>query len=257
MALYLQRGLACLHHSNLRNILLPTQHSILGLVACRHKTHGQLRTKRLKNPYIQRQTDFIKLLSIALVKYERIQTTLERAKKLERVGNLLIELTQRRKAPPDITIVLQDGFLLRPDEIETKFRTKKLINRRWKKRIVYPDELSENEYAERCREEATKMLLQDQEALNKLYGELSERYAGKYGGFVKVTRIPNKPKKHFPWLAYVEFQNNGLPPLPVVPFVEKGELYGRPREFLDHELEKFQTMRITEAEPEAEKVLIE
>jgi len=249
MAFNLQKGLY-LQHSNLRNILLPTQHGILGLVACRHKSHGQLKTKRMQNPFVQRNTDFIKLLSIALVKYERIQTTLERAKKLEKYGNLLIDLTQRRQAPPDITIVLQDGFLLRPDEIEAKFTKKKLINRRWKKRIVYEEDLSESEYAERCREEAGNILLQDEEALDKLYGELAERYAGKYGGYVKVTGIPNRPNKHFPWLAYVEFQDNGLPPLPVMPVRKNGDLVGRPREFLDHEIEKFQMLKIDDSELE-------
>jgi len=233
MALFLQKGL-----------YLQPRHGLIGLITCRHKSHGNLRTKRLQNPFVQRNTDFIKLLSIALIKYERIQTTLERARKLEKYGNLLIELTKRKQPPPDITIVLQDGFLLRPDEIDAKFIQKKMINRRWKKRTVYPEPLSESEYVARCREEAGKILLHDEEAINKLYGELAERYEGKYGGFVKVTRIPNKPRKHFPWLAYVEYHDNGLPPLPVMPVCKNGELYGRPREFMEHEIQKLQLMQI-------------
>ena len=55
----------------------------------RYKTHGNLRQKRRPNLFVQRHTDFIKLLCIALVKYERIQTTLEREKKLEKYGNLV------------------------------------------------------------------------------------------------------------------------------------------------------------------------
>ena len=55
----------------------------------RCKTHGNLPQKRRPNFFVQRHTDFIKLLCIALVKYERIQTTLERAKKLEKYGNLV------------------------------------------------------------------------------------------------------------------------------------------------------------------------
>merc|ERR1712076_167389 len=223
MALFLQKGL-----------YLQPRHGLIGLITCRHKSHGNLRTKRLQNPFVQRNTDFIKLLSIALIKYERIQTTLERARKLEKYGNLLTELTKRKQPPPDITIVLQDGFLLRPDEIDAKFIQKKMINRRWKKRTVYPEPLSESEYVARCREGA----------INKLYGELAERYEGKYGGFVKVTRIPNKPRKHFPWLAYVEYHDNGLPPLPVMPVCKNGELYGRPREFMEHEIQKLQLMQI-------------
>lgn len=63
--------------------------------ALRFKTHGNLPKKRRINPFVQRNTDFIKLLCIALIKYERIQTTLERAKKLEKYGNLVSIVTIR------------------------------------------------------------------------------------------------------------------------------------------------------------------
>ena len=72
---------------NLKSPLLYLQEPVL--IALRFKTHGNLPTKRRLSPFIQRNTDFIKQLCIALVKYERIQTTLERAKKLEKYGNLV------------------------------------------------------------------------------------------------------------------------------------------------------------------------
>jgi len=210
----------------------------LVVVPHRLKSHGNLPQKRRPNRFVERHTDFIKLLCIALVKHERIQTTLERAKKLERYGNMLIELAIRKQAPPDL-FTLENGFLLRPDEIAAKFTVKIIDNRRWKKRVMIPEALSEEEFVKQCREEAAKVLLQDESAINKLYGELADRYRGKYGGFVKITRIPNQPNKQYPWLAYVELQNNSLPPLPVLPEYSNGELKGRPRLYQEHELEHF------------------
>ncbi|XP_065644149.1 large ribosomal subunit protein bL17 [Hydra vulgaris] len=201
----------------------------------RHKYMGNVRQKRKINPFVKRHTDFIKELCIALVKYERIQTTFERAKVLEKYGNLLIELTQRTQPPPDL-FALENGFLLRPDEITAKFTEKQLINRRWKKRIVFPTSTSTEQFVATCRNEAENILLKDKEAIEKLYGELSDRYRGKYGGYVKVTKIPNQPNKKFPWLAYVEYQDNNLPALPPMPEVIKGELKGRPRMYNLHEL---------------------
>ena len=58
-------------------------------IPARLKSHGNLPKKRRINPFVQRNTDFIKLLCVALVKHERIQTTLERAKKIEKYGNLV------------------------------------------------------------------------------------------------------------------------------------------------------------------------
>jgi len=184
----------------------------------------QRATKRLKNPWTKRRTDFIKLLCISLIRYERILTTLNGAKRLEQYGNLLIEMTRRTRAPPDITVCLDDGFLLRPDEVEERFMTRKLINRKWKKRLVYPDALSEEEYVERCRVEAGKILLQDGDAMDKLFDELRERYRNRYGGYVKITPVPVRKYKQYPPLAYVELQDNRLPPLPQLPVLEGGEL---------------------------------
>uniref|UniRef100_A0A7M5WJP8 Uncharacterized protein n=1 Tax=Clytia hemisphaerica TaxID=252671 RepID=A0A7M5WJP8_9CNID len=147
----------------------------------------------------------------------------------------LIELTQRSQPPPDL-LTLQDGFLLRPDEIKEKFTGKRIHNRRWKKRLLLPKELNEEEFKSQCRVEASKILLQDEEAINKLYGELADRYRGRYGGFVNITPLPNQKNKHFPWLAYVEYQENDLPPLPVFPEYADGLLKGRPRLYTEEEL---------------------
>ena len=66
------------------------------LMSVRHKYMGNLRQKRKINPFIQRHTDFIKQLCIALVKFERIQTTFERAKVLEKYGNLVCTLNESK-----------------------------------------------------------------------------------------------------------------------------------------------------------------
>jgi len=240
MALHLQKAAFSKQVSCYRvSLLLPRGARVDGvlpllpqLMCTRNKGHGNFRQNRLKNPWVQERTDFIKLLCIGLVRHERIQTTMERAKLMQRYGNLLIELTQRKQAPPDILVTLENGFLLRPDEIEEKFTTRKLINRKWKKRIELPVKLTEEEYVAQCKIEAANILLQDEVALTKLYGELAERYRGRYGGFVKITQIPNKHRKYFPHMAYVEYHENGLPPLPTLPVVRDGELYGIPRDIV-------------------------
>lgn len=60
---------------------------------------------------------------------------------------------------------------------------------------------------------------------------------------MKVSRIPNQPRKIYPWLAYVEYNENSLPPLPVLPIIENGKIKGRPRLYQDHELEKFNMLQ--------------
>ena len=65
-----------------------------------------------------------------------------------------------RKQPPPDLIALENGFLLRPDEIQEKFIQKRIVNRRWKKRLVLPKPLSEEEFVQQCREHASKVLLQ-------------------------------------------------------------------------------------------------
>lgn len=224
MALYLQRCLS-LHYMTQRNQLFAMTGEVVSTVAmCRNKSHGNLPTKRLKNPWVQRNTDFIKLLCIALVKYERIQTTHRRAVQLQQYGNLLVELTRRTQPPPDITIVIENGFLLRPDEIKEKFKAKKMVNRRWKNRILYPEPLSDNEFIARCHETASCILLQDSHAIDKLYGELRERYLDTQAkNFVNITKIPNAKRRKYPDLAYVELRGNNLPPLPSSLIREKGK----------------------------------
>merc|ERR1719427_733854 len=215
MALYLRRCLS-LHYLNQRNQLFAMTGEVgSSLILCRDKSQGNRPTKRLKNPWVRRNTDFIKLLSIALVKYERIQTTKSRAVQLQHYGNLLVQLTQRTQPPPDITIVMENGFLLRPDEIKEKFLARKMVNRRWKKQIMYPEPLSEDEFVVCCREHASCILLQDSDAIDKLYGELRDRYMDSQAkNFITITDIPNAKSRQYPDLAYVEFKGNGLPSIP-------------------------------------------
>ena len=73
---------------------------------------------------------------------------------------------------------------------------------------------------------------QDQNALEKLYGPLKQRYQDRYGNFVKITRIPNPPNSTFPNMAYVELVDNSLPSLPKLPVVKNGKwvVYGKEEE---------------------------
>ena len=73
---------------NRQPLIKNSLESVIFVVA-RPKSHGNLPEKRRINPFVRRNTDFIKLLCVALVKHERIQTTLERAKKIEKYGNLV------------------------------------------------------------------------------------------------------------------------------------------------------------------------
>ena len=65
--------------------------------------------------------------------------------------------------------------------------------------------------------------LQDEDALEKLYTTLKERYKERYGNFVQITRIPNPPHSPFPNMAYVELIGNSLPPLPELPVIKQGK----------------------------------
>ena len=67
-------------------------------------------------------------------------------------------------------------------------------------------------------------LLQNQEALDKLYGPLKERYKDRYGGFVQITAIPYPPKSAYPRMAYVELVDNELEPLPNLPMIREGKI---------------------------------
>ena len=72
-------------------------------------------------------------------------------------------------------------------------------------------------------------LLQDKDAIEKLYGTLAKRFNGQYGGFTKVTPIPLPEKKLFPNLAYIEYIGNDLKPIPEMPTIVKGKIKGCPR----------------------------
>jgi len=67
-------------------------------------------------------------------------------------------LAQRRRPPPDLDLI-EDGFVLTEEESREKRLTKQIINRRSKKVIIPPPVLSEEEFVQRCREEASNMLL--------------------------------------------------------------------------------------------------
>lgn len=71
-------------------------------------------------------------------------------------------------------------------------------------------------------------MLQNEEAIEKLHGDLGSRFHGKYGGFVKITEIP-LPKMRYPLLAYAEFVDNGLKPLPEMPSIVNRRLKAFPR----------------------------
>lgn len=70
----------------------------------------------------------------------------------------LIALAQRRRPPPDLDLI-EDGFVLTEEESKERRLTKQIINRRSKKVVIPPPVLSEEEFVQRCREEASNMLL--------------------------------------------------------------------------------------------------
>lgn len=55
----------------------------------RHRTQRHMPQKIRKNPFVDRHTDFIKHLCIALVKHERVCTTLKKATQLQQYGDLV------------------------------------------------------------------------------------------------------------------------------------------------------------------------
>ena len=58
-------------------------------IPARLRNRRQMPTKKKINPFVSRYTDVIKHLSITLVKYERLLTTLGRARELQKYGNLV------------------------------------------------------------------------------------------------------------------------------------------------------------------------
>ena len=67
-------------------------------------------------------------------------------------------MAQRRRPPPDLDLI-EDGFVLTEEESKERRLTKQIINRRSKKVVIPPPVLSEEEFVQRCREEASNMLL--------------------------------------------------------------------------------------------------
>ncbi|XP_031566718.1 uncharacterized protein LOC116301746 [Actinia tenebrosa] len=195
----------------------------LNLTTVRLGTHRKFPTKKVVNPFVQRRTDFIKKLVLALVQFERVQTTLMRAKELKKYSDLLITLSQRRSPPPDLDMI-QQGFILNEAEALENMITKRIINRRSKKVIIQPKELSEEEFVARCREEASNILMGNKDALVKLYGPLKERYEDRYGGFTRIIKILSPTKSPYPQMAYVELIDNDLEPLPDFPVIKEGKI---------------------------------
>ena len=77
---------------------------------------------------------------------------------------------------------------------------------------------------------------QNQDALDKVYGPLKERYIDRYGGFVRIVKIPHPPNSIYPRMAYVEFVDNKLPPMPELPVIEGGRMrvYSKQTEEQEH-----------------------
>ncbi|KAK2566510.1 39S ribosomal protein L17 [Acropora cervicornis] len=172
----------------------------VNMIPVRYKTHRKFPTKKKINPFVKPRTDLIKKLVLALVQHERIQTTHRKALQLKKYEA----------------------------EAKEKMIKTRIVNRRSKKVLISPQVPNEQQYLERCRKAASDMLLGEQEAVEKLYSTLKERYKDKYGNFVKITSIPNPPRSTFPNMAYVELRDNSLPPLPKLPVVHNGRwvVYG-------------------------------
>ena len=66
-------------------------------------------------------------------------------------------------------------------------------------------------------------------ALDQLYNKLTVRYQDRYGGFVKIIPIPYPSKRRYPRMAYVEFVDNKLPPIPRLPEIIDGNIVTYPR----------------------------
>ncbi|XP_028400166.1 uncharacterized protein LOC114523443 [Dendronephthya gigantea] len=207
---------------------IPRQSFIPTRNAVKSAARRRLPTKPVINPFVNKRTNFIKELCIALVKYDRIQTTFHKALQLKSYGELLIIMTRRKCPPPDLHY-LEDGFILTDQEARERLTTKLVVNRRNKKIISQPQEFNEQEYVEQLQLQIRSILLEDEEALQKLYNKLVPRYEDRYGGFVKVTPIPYPVKRHYPRMAYVEFIDNDLPPIPKLPELTKGKLVTFPR----------------------------
>ena len=61
----------------------------VNLIPVRYRVGIRKPTKKRINPFVQRRTDLIKKLVVALVQHERIQTTDNKAQQLKRYGDLV------------------------------------------------------------------------------------------------------------------------------------------------------------------------
>lgn len=68
---------------NLKHTIVPTRNAV------KSAARRRLPSKPAVNPFINKRTDFIKQLCVALVKYDRIQTTLHKALQLQAYGELV------------------------------------------------------------------------------------------------------------------------------------------------------------------------
>lgn len=63
----------------------------VNLIPVRYRVRRRMPTKKRINPFVQRRTDLIKKLVLAIVQHERIQTTDRKAQQLKKYGDLVRE----------------------------------------------------------------------------------------------------------------------------------------------------------------------
>lgn len=61
----------------------------VNLIPVRYRVRRKMPTRKRINYFVQRRTDLIKKLVLALVQYERIQTTDRKAQQLKKYGDLV------------------------------------------------------------------------------------------------------------------------------------------------------------------------
>ena len=72
----------------LKQSFIPTRNAV------KSAARRRLPTKPVINPFVLKRTNFIKELCVALVKYDRIQTTLHKALQLKTYGELVCVIGQ-------------------------------------------------------------------------------------------------------------------------------------------------------------------
>ena len=70
----------------------------------------------------------------------------------------LINLTQRRRPPPDL-FMIKNGFVLTEEEAIERRTKRRIVNRMSRKMFIPPEELSEEEYVEKCKTIINDILL--------------------------------------------------------------------------------------------------